>query len=182
MLASDMSTYVEKTKTDVSKGPEAVRQIVHEAIALFKKQVEVGDLWRELWTGGKPKKERAAQLIFQAISDAYCKANNIDISPETNMGGGPVDFKFSTGYEARVLVELKRDSGTVKHGYETQLEHYKKAADSFFGIFVVLDYGNMGNKLETILGIQNARVLAGERASDIVVIDATPKKSASKKD
>ena len=161
--------------------PEAIRAVVHEAIDLFKKHVEVGDLWRELWVNGKPKKERAAQLMFQAIADAFCKANGIDMSPETNMGGGPVDFKFSVGYEARVLVELKRDSGTVRHGYETQLEHYKTASDTFFGIFVVIDYGNLGNKLETIVEIRNAKILAGERASDIVVIDATPKKSASTK-
>jgi len=181
LLLSDLSAYVEKTKADLTQGPEAIRQVVTEAINLFKKHIEAGDLWRELWTGGKPKKERAAQLIFQAIADAYCKANNIDMSPEANMGGGPVDFKFSSGYTARVLVEIKRDSGTVKHGYKTQLEHYKTASETFFGIFVVIDYGNLGQKLETIMKIRNERVAAGERASDIIVIDATQKASASKR-
>lgn len=181
LLLSDPKALSEASAVDLSAGPSAIHAVVHEAIALFKKHVEVGDLWRELWVDGKPKKERAAQLMFQAIADAFCKANNIDMSPETNMGGGPVDFKFSKGYEARVLVELKRDSGTVKHGYETQLEHYKDAADTFWGIFVVIDYGKIGDKLETINGIRNAQLRAGERASDIVVIDATPKLSASKK-
>lgn len=181
MLSSDMTGYVDTSKVDLSIGPEAIKQVVLDAIALFARHVEVGDLWRELWADGKPKKERAAQLIFQAIADAYCKANDIDMSPEANMGGGPVDFKFSTGYEARVLVEIKRDTGTVKHGYETQLEHYKKASETFFGIFVVIDYGKMGNKLDTINQIRNRRVAAGERASDIIVIDATPKESASKR-
>ena len=181
LLLTDPKALSEPSSVDLSTGPEAVHSVVHEAIELFKKHVEVGDLWRELWVDGKPKKERAAQLMFQAIADAFCKANNIDMSPETNMGGGPVDFKFSAGYEARVLVELKRDSGTVKHGYETQLEHYKEAADTFFGIFVVIDYGKLGDKLDTINDIRNAQLRAGSRASDIVVIDATPKKSASKK-
>lgn len=181
LLLSDLAASIEKSAADLTKGPEAIRQVVIEAIDLFKKHVEVGDLWRELWTDGKPKKERAAQLIFQAIADAYCKANHIDMSPEANMGGGPVDFKFSTGYDARVLVEIKRDSGTVKHGYETQLEHYKAASESFFGIFVVIDYGKLGGKLETIMKIRNERILAGERASDIFVVDATPKESASKR-
>lgn len=181
LILSDLSAYVEKTEADLTRGPEAIKQVVLEAVNLFKKHVEVGDLWRELWTRGKPKKERAAQLIFQVVADAYCKANDIDMSPEANMGGGPVDFKFSTGYTARVLVELKRDSGTVKHGYETQLEHYKDASETFFGIFVVIDYGNLGNKLETIMKIRNEKVAAGERASDIIVIDATPKESASKR-
>jgi hypothetical protein len=154
---------------------------VLESIEIFKHHIEAGDLWKELWVGNKPKPERAVQILYQFAADVFCKANNIDLSPEANMGGGPVDFKFSVGYEARVLVELKRDSGTVKHGYEIQLERYKKANKSYFGIFVVIDYGKLGKKHETILDIRNSRIAAGERASDIIVIDARPKVSASKK-
>src|SRR5216684_110390 len=55
----------------------------------------------------------------------------VDISPEANMGG-PIDFKFSRGYSARVLVEMKRSSGTVVHGYEKQLEFYKTASQTDF--------------------------------------------------
>ncbi|CAJ5321287.1 Uncharacterised protein [Burkholderia pseudomallei] len=97
------------------------------------------------------------------------------------MGGGPIDFKFSSGYEMRVLVEMKRSSGTVKHGYEKQLEFYKDAARAFHGIFVIIDYGDLGKKLEAITRIRAERLAAGEKASDIVVIDAKPKESASKR-
>ena len=169
-----------KSSVDTKRGPLAVKDVVLEAIECFRHHVEVGDLWRELWADGKPKKERAAQLMFQAIADAYCKANNIDMSPEVNMGGGPVDFKFSSGYEARVVVEIKRDTGTVRHGYEYQLEHYKKASSTFFGIFVVLDYGKLGQKLKDIEDIRISKINAGEPASDIIVINARQKTSASK--
>ncbi|MDN4066157.1 chromosomal replication initiator DnaA, partial [Ralstonia solanacearum] len=111
----------------------------------------------------------------------FCKANNIDISPEANMGGGPIDFKFSSGYDARVLVEMKRSNGSVRHGYEKQLEYYKEAAKTFHGIFVIIDYGDLGPKLNTIQAIRASRIEAGENASDIVVIDATRKPSASKR-
>ncbi len=97
------------------------------------------------------------------------------------MGGGPVDFKFSSGYKARVLVEMKRDSGTVKHGYEKQLEHYKEASRTFYGIFVVINFGNLGDKLSEIREIQKLRLAAGQPASDIIVIDARPRASASKR-
>jgi hypothetical protein len=97
------------------------------------------------------------------------------------MGGGPIDFKFSVGYEARVLVEMKRSQGTVRHGYERQLEIYKTAARTFRGIFVVVDYGDLDGKLTQIQTIRAERLKAGEPASDIVVIDATPKASASKR-
>jgi len=181
LMLEDRPMFEEKSNVDLTKGPEAIREVVLEAIAMFQKHVEVGDLWKELWSGDKPKLERASQIIFQLAADAFCKANNIDMSPEANMGGGPVDFKFSSGYEANVRVELKRDTGKVKHGYEVQLEHYKTASESFFGIFVVIDYGKLGNKLTTIQKIRNERIAAGHRASDIIVIDATRKDSASKR-
>lgn len=166
---------------DLAKGPDEIFALVHDTIALFKHHVENGNLWEELWIGDKPKKERAAQLIYYAISDAYCKANNVDISPEANMGGGPIDFKFSHGYNARVLVEMKRSSGTVRHGYEKQLEFYKAASQTEFAIFVVMDFGDLGDKLDQITAIQTDRRASGGRASDIVVIDATKKASASKR-
>jgi hypothetical protein len=155
--------------------------VVNDTLALFKRHVETGNLWEELWVGDKPKKERASQLIYYAIADAFCKANDLDISPEANMGGGPIDFKFSRGYKARVMIEMKRSGGTVVHGYEKQLEFYRAAAQTDFAVFVVIDYGDLGNKLREIRDIQKDRLNRGERASEIVVIDATPKASASKR-
>jgi hypothetical protein len=166
---------------DFTKGPEEVRRAVLDSLDLFKRHVENGNLWEELWLGERPKKERASQLIYYAIADAYCKANGIDISPEANMGGGPVDFKFSSGYNSRVLVEMKRSSGTVRHGYERQLDFYRAAAETDYAVFVVMDFGDMGDKLDQITQIQAERRAAGLRASDIVVIDATKKQSASKR-
>ena len=181
LLAADTAWLKTRRKYDLSAGVSQIVAMVHETIATFKHHVEHGNLWEELWVSGVPKRERAAQLIYFAMADCFCIANNIDISPEANMGGGPIDFKFSKGYNARVLVEMKRSSGSVRHGYEKQLEHYKTAARTFHGIFVVIDYGNLGDKLKQIQAIRAARLKAGESASDIVVIDATPKASASKR-
>ena len=181
ILASGFHGLKATTKYDLSRGPEEVQRLVHNTISLFQHHVEKGNLWEELWIGDKPKKERAAQLIYFAIADAYCIANDVDISPEANMGGGPVDFKFSIGYKARVLVEMKRSSGTVVHGYERQLEIYKDASRTQHGIFVVLDFGDLGDKLEKIFAIQAQRRENEEPASEIVVIDATKKASASKR-
>lgn len=77
-----------KTAFDLRKGPEEVKNVVLETLDMFRHHVENGNLWEELWVGNKPKKERAAQLIYYAIADCFCKANNIDISPEASMGGG----------------------------------------------------------------------------------------------
>jgi hypothetical protein len=169
------------TPYDLKLGPNEIMRVVKDTIDQFKRHVEAGNLWEELWAGSKPKKERASQLIYYAIADAFCKANDLDISPEANMGGGPIDFKFSSGYQARVLVEMKRSGGTVVHGYEKQLEFYKTASQTEFGVFIIIDYGDLGNKLNEVRRIRDQRLKMGERASEIVVIDATRKASASKR-
>lgn len=166
---------------EVARGIDEIKRAVKDSIDMFRHHVEKGNLWEELWINGKPKRERAAQLFYYAISDCFCRANNVDISPEANMGGGPIDFKYSKGYNARVLVEMKRSGGTVVHGYERQLEIYKDASRTNHGFFVVMDYGDMGDKLDKIQKIRNQRIARGESASEIIVIDATPKASASKR-
>jgi len=181
LLNSDKGAFKSDKQYDLSGGITNIVSMVHDTIKVFKHHVENGNLWEELWVDGVPKRERAAQLIYYAIADCFCIANDIDISPEANMGGGPIDFKFSKGYKARVLVEMKRSQGTVRHGYEKQLEFYKEAARTFHGIFVVIDFGDLGDKLLQIQQIRATRISAGQLASDIVVIDATPKASASKR-
>ena len=158
-----------------------VKEVALETISAFRHHVENGNLWEELWIGNKPKRERAAQLIYYAIADCFCKANNVDISPEANMGGGPVDFKFSAGFDSRVVVELKRSNGSVKHGYEKQLEFYKTASQTDAGIFVVMKYGDLGVKKRQIEDIRDSRLARGLAVSDIVYIDATKKLSSSKR-
>jgi hypothetical protein len=134
-----------------------------------------------LWDGSNPKSEKAAQLVYFGVADSYCKANDIDISPEVHSGGGPVDFKFSTGYNGRLLVEIKLSKGTVEHGYKEQLETYKTAAQTDEGLFLVINVGRMGSKLTKVNKLRQERIEKGERASDIVVVDATRKLSASKR-
>jgi hypothetical protein len=181
IFANGFDGLIQTQPYNLAFGAAEIMRLVKDTIVLFQRHVETGNLWEELWIQDKPKRERASQLIYYAIADAFCKANNIDISPEANMGGGPVDFKFSKGYSARVLVEMKRSGGNVVHGYEKQLEFYKDASQTDFAIFVIMDYGDLGEKLNTIRHIRMTRMDRGERASEIIVIDATRKASASKR-
>ena len=91
--------------------------------------VENKGLWKELWDeNGKPRKEKASQRLFFAVAYSYCKANNIDLTPEADSGNGPVDFKLSQGFDSKLVVEVKLSTnGRLVHGYEKQLEIYKKA-------------------------------------------------------
>ena len=41
---------------DLKLGPDEIMRVVKDTIALFKRHVEAGNLWEELWVGNEPKK------------------------------------------------------------------------------------------------------------------------------
>lgn len=181
LLTGHLSAFAGKITPPTAQTKSELMRIVGEIIAHFRRMVEENNLWEMLWHGNRPRKERAAQLLFFAVADSYCRANNIDISPEMNPGGGPVDFKFSSGYENRVLVELKMSSGAVVHGFKKQLEVYKSASSTDAAYFLVIEIGDWDKKYEDITAHRNIAVMAGEPASVIEVVDARRKLSASKR-
>lgn len=113
---------------------------------------------------------------------AYCKANNIDVSPEIDTGNGKIDFKFSHGFGKRVLVEIKLSTNSgAASGYNTQLEIYKKSQETVHAIYLVIDVGKMGNKDTKLLKAKNDAVLRGDPVSDLDFVDGILKPSASKR-
>jgi hypothetical protein len=181
ILTEDPAPFVGMLSNPQTKDAPTLERTVSTIIARFKTMVEDNNMWELLWNGTVPRHERASQLLFFAVANVMCAVNDVDISPETNSGGGPVDFKFSTGFSGRVLVELKLSKGAVVHGYKTQLEIYKRAATTGAGVFVVMDIGGMGRKLRTIEKAKADAEARGERTSEIIVIDARRQRSASKR-
>lgn len=95
-------------KLEKPKTIEDVHKVVVMIIKQFQHLVEKRGLARELWNEKKRRNEKSVQRIFFAVADSYCQANNIDISPEIDTGTGQIDFKFSTGYDSRVLIVNRR--------------------------------------------------------------------------
>jgi hypothetical protein len=158
---------------------EELKRVVTEIIDHFRHMVERNNLWELLWDGDNPRRERAAQLVFFAVADMFCKANNIDIAPETNPGGGPVDFRFSRGYRNRVIVEIKLSKGRVVHGYQHQTEVYAEASRTDAAVFLIINVGGFGKKLATIRSAQQVLIEANKLAPSIELVDARRKQSAS---
>jgi hypothetical protein len=164
--------------------PAGVREVVAKIVEQYKQTVERQGLWKSLYdSNDKPLHESYAQRLFFAMALSYCKANNLAISPETNSGGGPVDFVVSQGFDAKVIVELKLSTNTrLRHGYETQLEVYKDAEETPNALFVVLDVdGGSNSQIEDALKMETDARNAGRYPSEVVIIDAKRKKSASKR-
>jgi hypothetical protein len=174
----DLSQYKEKA-LDL----DTVEKIVREIAEQFRDLVENKGLWKELWADDDtPRKEKASQRLFFAIAYSYCKANNIDLTPEADAGNGPVDFKLSKGANSKVLVEIKLSTNSdVKHGYEKQLEIYKRADDTDRALFLLIDVGNMGRKYDEVTRMRIEFIEEHGRASDIMYVDGRQKASASKR-
>ena len=162
---------------------KALREVVRQIIAQFRFLIETRHLSEELYHQGKPRPERSAQHLFFAVAYAYCMANEIDVTPEADTGNGIVDFKFSTGFEKRVLVEIKLSRNPrLTHGYEKQIERYKKAEQTGSGFFLVVDVGGPPNWQEKLLALKNSSAKDGIALADLEFVDGTPKKSASRSD
>jgi glutaredoxin len=155
--------------------------VVEQIVEQFRFLIEDRRFSEELYHAGKPRPERAAQRLFFAVAHAYCKANNLDLTPEADTGNGPVDFKVSSGFTGRVLVEIKLSTnGKLVKGYSRQLETYKTAEETLKGYYVVLDVGQMGEKAKSLTELRNAASARGEKTSPVIFIDGRRRLSASK--
>ncbi len=151
--------------------PEQVDSVVKKIIDKYHEFIENNGGWTNLYQRGQAGKvlhESYAQKLFFGIADAYCDANDLDISPETNSGRGPVDFKFSSGKRAKVLVEIKLTSNQqLVHGFEKQVGEYEKAEkphQSYYLVLEVTDPKNYQDKLNTSI----AEALDVEKRTPIV--------------
>jgi hypothetical protein len=165
-----------------NRSPEEVGKIVETIILHYKELVEHNGIWKSFYgAGNKQLHERYPQQVFFVAADVHCRANRLDLTPEANQGGGPVDFKFSEGYDSRAVVELKySNNNRLEHGYKTQLEAYKKAQKTRQGFFVVLDVGAGTKQVNKVLAMAKRAAQEGTLHSKVIVIDARIRASASK--
>lgn len=109
----------------------------------FRTAVEDTDLWKALWNDDltKHRDEKIVQAIAGAMWVQQCKAADVDISKEPNMGRGPVDFKFSAGWTKRALIEVKFIASTkFFQGVEKQLPQYLKTEQISGGYYLCVGF------------------------------------------
>ena len=160
---------------------EGVVSVVEQIFEQFRFLIEDRRFSEELYHAGRPRPEKAAQRLFFAVAYAYCKANNLDLTPEADTGNGPVDFKVSVGHASRVVVEIKLSTnGKLVKGYTRQLETYKTAEETRKGYYLVVDVGQMGEKAKNLIALKNEAAARGEVTSPIIFVDGSRRPSASK--
>ena len=165
-------------------GAAAFDAVIETVIEQFRLFIEEQHGWWLLWDRAHEKPEAAPQLVFYGIARNYCKANNVVIDPETDLGRGPVDFKFSNGYVHRAHLEVKKlHSGKFWNGLDAQLPTYMSSDEVRKGWFLAIRYRD-GKKWDDRANALPVRVRAAaqthQRDLRWALVDARPKKSASK--
>ncbi|MDO6720148.1 hypothetical protein Q4575_12090 [Psychrosphaera sp. 1_MG-2023] len=139
----------------------------------LKDVIENNDGYRVFYHKGKAiASEDTVQRIFRLT----WYATPFDVNAEVNNGRGPADYKISHGSGDSTIVEFKLAKSTsLKKNLENQTVIYKKASKSINDIKVILCYTKFEiGKVNRIL-----KKIDQEGAENIVIIDASPKVSAS---
>jgi hypothetical protein len=159
-------------------------RFVEVVVECFKHSIEDQDGWQILWGERRGREERISQALFRSSVIHYCRAHDIDISGESDAGRGPVDFKFSRGWSARALVEIKLVRSThFWDGVLAQLPKYQVAEEVTRGIYVAIAYTDDDVSPRVLEKIDRAAAIASQASGKqitAVVIDARRKDSASR--
>jgi len=150
----------------------------------FKHVIEDRGVWDLLWNGNVPRKERHVQLAFTAVMYGFCKTYNIDFSPESNAGSGPVDFKFSQGWTRRAAIEIKlANNSHFWNGLKRQIIQYLKAEGIKCGFFLSVQFSEEDMSRERVERVEEAAKDVSSKSGRSVkpkFVNAMKRPSASK--
>lgn len=193
-VKDELGEYLDRDqiKVDVESNPielsesfnrDDVMQVTLTICNQFKKLIEENHMYHLLYNDdGTPKSETATQLVFYLVAYNYCMANNIDISRECDPGCGELDFKLSTGFHDKVLLEVKLSSNNrLTHGLTRQLPAYQKAEDTAKGILMIMRLDSADdNRIKRVVEMRQSIFERNGNAPEVIIVDATQKPSASK--
>jgi len=170
---------------DGPSGAKDFCKFVEELCKEFVWSTEQREGWRLLWNSdGTQRAESAVQQLFHVAMLGYCKSHDIDLSPESAAGRGPVDFKFSQGWKRRAIVEVKlANNSNFWHGLSTQIKTYMLAEGIRCGYFLAVQYTDNDLSRERIKRVRDKAKQVGEECGYTIrpiFVDARPKRSASK--
>lgn len=131
---------------------------------------------RLFYVNGQPV-QREVDLHVMFRLTWFANSGDLDLNAEVNNGRGPVDFKVSKGKRNSNLVEFKLAKNTsLEKNLQHQVKIYEKASDSQKSIKVIMHFSDA--ELQRVTDILKRLKLTD--CKDIVLIDASPKISASK--
>lgn len=112
---------------------------VKSMITDFQDLIELKNLKTELYNQNKVRHESTSHKLFYPIPYMAKKLKLFDFTFESNVGNGPVEFRF-TNLDEVVVVEFKFSTHPrLVHGYNVQLQDYMDREKTEYGIYVIID-------------------------------------------
>ena len=139
---------------------------------IFKDWVENNGGWKDIQDADSKLREGVIRRMIHLGAKTYLKNENLDMTREGNLGVGQEDFKICRGNDKTIIEVKLTNNPNCRHGFEKQLPRYAEAEHTKNMIYCLIDLGDP-RVVEEISGLQ------GENKPKLVIIDATPKKSAS---
>src|SRR5690554_2500733 len=123
---------------NISKNQSLMESVI-SLIMDFKDLIELKNIKTELYNGDNVRYESTSHKLFYPIPYMAKKLNLFDFTFESNVGNGPVEFRF-TNLDEVVVVEFKFSSHPqLVHGYNIQLQDYMNREKTEYGIYVIID-------------------------------------------
>lgn len=161
--------------TEFYSGDSSYEQSMKRVLYL-KHVIEDKGGQRLFYVDGKPvQREIDLHVMFRLTW--FANSADLDLNAEVNNGRGPVDFKVSKGKRNSNLVEFKLAKNTsLEKNLQHQVKIYENANDTKKSIKVIMYFAD--SELQRVMDILKRLKLNDSK--DIVLIDASPKVSASK--
>lgn len=161
------------TETDFYKITGDTYEEAHQRLEYLKDHIENKDGYKIFYLDDKPiKREKDLHILYNLV----WFGTPSDVSPESNSGRGPVDFKISRGAKDKTLVEFKLASNSnLKRNLKNQTAIYEKAHDTKKSIKAILYFSE--RELSNVRRILRELNIEGDK--DIVLIDARRDNKAS---
>lgn len=153
-------------ETDFYKIAGDTYEEAHLRLAYLQDHIENKDGYKIFYVDGKPiQREKDLQILYNLV----WYGTPSDVSPESNSGRGPVDFKISRGATDKTLVEFKLASNTnLKRQLKNQIAIYEKAHDTKRSIKGILYFSE--KELRKVRRILSQLKMKADK--DVVLIDA----------
>ena len=165
---------------------DELESVVDKIIVQFKRNIEVNNLKQCLYVPQglkqKPRHERYAQLLFYAIADSYCEANNLDISREPNGGSGQWISKSAEDIESGSL--WRSSSPRIRISFtalKKQLPAYQASERTHRAFYIIIRVIESENQIKKLLKLVEKADKEKRLHPEVVVIDAIMQPSASKR-
>ncbi|MCX6757776.1 MAG: hypothetical protein NTZ44_02770 [Candidatus Nomurabacteria bacterium] len=171
-IVSELKNDTEFYKKPLSSLEESIKKI-----KIFKHYLEDRNNCRIFWDGEKLKKIKEDDIGI--LLDLIFNESLFSVDNQVNNGRGPSDVKVSMGRKDCTIIEIKLASNPqMPKNLKNQLDIYKKANDTYNGVYLIVYFTNDEKvKMEILLKKLNMFIYIDKY---IFLIDCRKKISASK--